>query len=356
MTANQLRPPGYSFCIITAGQRRAKLLNAIASINSQRLTTFEIIIAGSAWTSQLWHYVPMQQVAAEGRTSTLRNTAAERSRFDRLVFMDDDIILADGWAQRVEDFPHAWDLLQTRLLNLDGTRYWDSATIGGPRGHSLLDYGETEPNRYFTGGLIVTRAKVWTATPWDETLGFRQSEDVAFSRAVLGKGFRTQFCWDAIAVHNDLRYTQIGRRVFMRRPESATNWSEDRFRTCTVEDLVEQSIRDLSEGKITSAADRLRYALHKAPRFESASRLFAQLERRHGGKTDQGIWQPQPITRGCKEFPSRWLRHPPPRSRAPASGPTELSTHAPAPASQHLARANHADLPSQQTRQEGSRE
>lgn len=206
------RPTGWSFCLITDGRRVTLLLEALDSIRALGLPTYEIIVAGNVpeGLGPDVRVVPRPELAAAGRLGAMRNAACALARYDGLVVADDDMLFHADFADALQT-DGDWDVLCVRLLNPDGTRYWDWATIGGPRGHVLLDYDETDSHVYVTGGLAVMRAAVHRAVPWHEALGFYKGEDVEWSARLRAAGMRIRFNSRGKVTHQDSRYTQDGR-------------------------------------------------------------------------------------------------------------------------------------------------
>lgn len=206
------RLAGFSFCIITDGRRPALLREEIESIKALALEPSEIIVVGNVPASVTDDVITIDapDLAFAGRLGAMRNRACERARFDRLIVADDDMFFHPSFAAGMQAADDAFDVLCVRLLNPDGTRFWDWATIGGPRGHRLLDYGETDDHVYITGGLAIMRAYVHDRVPWDEARGFYQGEDVEWSARVRAAGFRIGFNAQATVTHRDARYTQQG--------------------------------------------------------------------------------------------------------------------------------------------------
>jgi hypothetical protein len=291
-----MRDPGYSFCIIAGGRRYHKLQQLIDSIHRQRIHTYEIIVVGDADDRPDVIYVPMKDAAKAGRTNLLRDTAGQRSKYDCIVFLDDDIILTPSWFEGVSRIASTSDLIATQLLNLDGTRHWDWSTVGGPRGHALLEYKDSDVFAYLPGGLTVVHACVWETVRWDSNLGYGQKEDVVFSRTAFMKGFTCRLCIESIGIHNDERYTQIGRMNARRSDEGAALWLADGLRDMTLDQLMVRAGRELVKKRLPEAVDCLRYALYKEPSFQPAQWQLSALESWCGGSVEGGRWHPKPIT------------------------------------------------------------
>jgi glycosyltransferase involved in cell wall biosynthesis len=205
---------GYSFCIITHGQRPAKLERLIASIHAQRLPAYEIIVCGllpAGWTPAGYTFVCCEAGARGGRLGLLRNTAARLAAFDTLVILDDDLYLHDDFGAGLANYGPDFDLLSCRILNPDGTRFWDWKAH---HGHDwLLDYGETSPHVSLTGGFVVMRRAAFERVQWDEARGFYQAEDVDFSERARAVGLRIAFNPYSTVTH-DGPYTQRGKGVY----------------------------------------------------------------------------------------------------------------------------------------------
>jgi glycosyltransferase involved in cell wall biosynthesis len=289
-----LRRPGYSFCIISGGHRPEKLVRFIDSIHAQHIPEYEIVVAGIAEEREDITYVPMAEAAENGRTSVLRNAAAERSCHQHIAFADDDLVLLPGWFDGLEPHVKEADLLTTRLINPDGTRHWDWATHGGPMGHRMLDYGKIDSHLYLTSGLLVVRASVWESIRWDEELGFQESEDIDFSQRAFQAGHRVHFCNESITLHDDPRYTQVGRVILQRSTRGVRRWCRGDLARADLDVLLQTALEELKEGRIADAADCLRAALLARPDHRRASRLWGGLVRRHGGSTDSGDWISRP--------------------------------------------------------------
>ena len=202
--------PGVSFCIITDGRRHDQLLTEIASIRALQLPAYEIIVSGTLFSPiDGITFVDSTAYALAGCLGAMRNRACAVARFDRLVVADDDLRFHRDFAI-VADRQLSYDVLCARILNIDGTRYWDWATHGGPGGHRLLAYDETDSHVYMCGCLAIMHHRVHDAEQWAEDRGFYQAEDVEWSERVRAAGFRIEHTSMATVTHCDERYTQRG--------------------------------------------------------------------------------------------------------------------------------------------------
>jgi hypothetical protein len=209
------RAPGFSFCLITDGLRPQQLAAEIVSIRALQLPAYEIIVSGRVpFALEGVQIIDAASHALACQRGAMRNRACAAAQYDHLIVADDDMRFHADFINGLKYLTaHAddVDVLCVRLLNPDGTRHWDWATYGGPRGHVLLSYDETDPFVYVTGGLVIMKAAVSDAVQWDPEARF--GEEIDWSAKVRAAGYRIGFCADATVTHEDPRYTQVGHGI-----------------------------------------------------------------------------------------------------------------------------------------------
>jgi glycosyltransferase involved in cell wall biosynthesis/Tfp pilus assembly protein PilF len=205
------RESGWSFLIITNGKRPRKLVREIESIRSLGIPDHEILVGGEppGDLPEGVGVVPAIDAARNGRLGEMRNALTAAARYDHLVVVDDDFIFHPDFYTGIQRFGEDWDALSVRILNPDGSRFWDWATHGGPRGHVLLDYDDTDDHVYITGGLILLKAQVTDRVKWDDGRGFYQGEDIDFSSRLRTAGIRPLFNRHSTTTHDDGLYTMV---------------------------------------------------------------------------------------------------------------------------------------------------
>ena len=210
---------GISFCIPTNGKRPEKTKLLLKSIRKQVGKQFEIILCGDIdnFTDETGVILIDQKEAAHSRkVALLRNKAAEMARFGVIAWCDDDILLDSCWMANTLEHSkkNGWNVLGNVMLNPDGTRQWDRATLNP---HVLVDYDDrSNNNMYQSSGFFLARRKVWKDVKWDETklvYADRDSqsipEDVQYSLDCQKAGYILSFNKDALVWHNDENYTAI---------------------------------------------------------------------------------------------------------------------------------------------------
>jgi hypothetical protein len=205
-----------TFGIITDGKRLTKLTHCVQSIRALNVPTSEIIIAGDVPVIDGVTCLQMPDKAKGGNLGAMRNAICKEAKYNNIVICDDDIFYHPDWYIGFEKFiiEHPdYEVASCRLLNPDGTRNWDWVTTGGPRGHILLEYYETDKFQYITGGIIIIRKSVASRIGWNDTLGFNQGEDVEFSRRLQEAGIGLTMNRYSTATHDDPTYTSNGRTM-----------------------------------------------------------------------------------------------------------------------------------------------
>lgn len=202
----------YSWGIITDGREPQKLDALIASIHALKIPDYEIAVSGNTLPGlDVDCVIPMPHTARQGRLGALRNGVCSVLSGDVLVICDDDMLFHPDWYEGMQKFGDDFDLLSCRILNPDGTRYWDwKWHRGGVNG--LLDYSETSPDVSLTGGLTIMKAYVKAKIDWNDELGFNQAEDVDFTSKAKAAGFRVAFNPHSTITHTG-PYTQVGQGV-----------------------------------------------------------------------------------------------------------------------------------------------
>jgi len=204
----------YSFCIITDGKEPEKTLRLVASIRSQNIPEYEILIGGDVpdeLARAADKTIAMPEKARMGRLGAMRNALVREAKGNVLAVLDDDLVLHPDWYAGMVKYGDDFDVLACRILNPDGSRYWDwKIHIRGY--NELVPYNETPRNISLTGGVCIARAAVLNSVQWDEQRGFYQLEDVDFTDRIKQAGFRIAFNPYSTTTH-DAPYRQDGRFV-----------------------------------------------------------------------------------------------------------------------------------------------
>tara|TARA_Y100000310_G_scaffold301781_1_gene338548 strand:+ start:779 stop:2767 length:1989 start_codon:yes stop_codon:yes gene_type:complete len=242
---------GISFCIPTNGKRLEKTNMTIRSIEKQKWGSvpYEIIACGDVKNlkeSKNLKLINKKLDAGVGKVATLRNAAADTAQHETIVFCDDDILLEPDWLERTIEFSEnsGWKVLGNKILNPDGSRHWDRATLA-PR--VLVDYSHpaSDKNLMQTSGFLLVRKSIHTETKWDETKIVHADrnkqgipEDVQYNLDLHKKDIPLSFNESATIWHNDDRYTQVKNATLLKEVIQETH-------NITVENFFDEKFKEL---------------------------------------------------------------------------------------------------------------
>ncbi len=200
------KKPFVSICIITnsdmPGQeiRKSYLSRLIRSVTVAGFPKehFEIIVTGAVDEIEgEVRKIDMRTAAAEGRVCALRNAAIAVARGDVIIHCDDDVIFTPGyWNALSEYFEKPWDILCTKLLNPNGSRYWDWAAFYRGKGQTLLPYDVQDTNVFATGGHSIYRKTVFEKVQWNESKRHGDNEEYEFAESARNTGGSTVASWE----------------------------------------------------------------------------------------------------------------------------------------------------------------
>jgi len=211
--------PFVSFCFITNGAKPEKLRLALESVRALNIPKYEIILSGRPpieFAAKDVKFVELPDAADNGQLGAMRNAACRIATGDLFVVSDDDMLFQADFYQGLCAFGPDFDVAGCRVLNTDGSRFWDYAVVNSPTGHHLIPYSQKSDFVYITGGLAIVRPHLFAAVQWDSERGFYRDEDVDFTKRVRDAGFRIGFNQQSSVIHNDDLYFRLDNRVELR--------------------------------------------------------------------------------------------------------------------------------------------
>jgi len=209
------RPDGYSFCIITDGKDPGLTLREIASIHALGMPSYEVVLGGR-WRGPTdgmkCSFADLSQLADTGRIGEMRNVLGQQATQGHIIFADDDLVFNGDFYEGLLRYGEDYDALSCRILNPDGTRYWDWKKHVNGKDY-LLPYHLSSPWVSLTGTFSILKADLFDSIKWNPLLGFYAGEDVDFSERLRAGGARIRFNPYSSILHDDDRYYQFGRSV-----------------------------------------------------------------------------------------------------------------------------------------------
>jgi hypothetical protein len=282
-----------SFCIITNGKRDRLMGTVIRAIKAQEIPRYEIIVAGVFRDEPGIVYLPAADAANNGRLGEMRNLAVARASGENIVMLDDDIILSPDWYRNFTAYAHPFDILTSQIRLPDGGRYYDHATVGGPKGLTFLDPDQDDDHVFMTGGGgWVMKNRVASSVAWDPQRAFYQEEDVDFSRRCQAKGFKISHNHAMVVYHADPSYTNIGKALRRRGEGRSQLWVLRELDGLTAPGIVKKIIQLRRGGQRTEAADVIRMAIRQGKSAWLFKLMWQALLSQSGGELPDTSWSP----------------------------------------------------------------
>jgi len=188
-----------SYAIITKGDRPDKLKALIDSIRTQPHEC-EITIAVET---------------GAGCLGLLRNQVCRSAKYPILAVCDDDLILDSDFIPGLLGFTEPWGVMCPKVLNPDGSRYWDWREVT-ENGQRMLEYHIPDAGNMIPPGCcVLLKREVFEHVKWDETIPFYTApfEDIDFGIRLHEAGYKCTMNPFMTVHHNDERYYQTGNTV-----------------------------------------------------------------------------------------------------------------------------------------------
>ena len=309
-----------SFVVISNGKKIDKTNLVLKSIVYQNIPRYEIILCGDYDINKVPKlaqanlvYAKNKPAADAGLLGEMRNMGCKRAKYKHVVILDDDMTLSTSWYKNLLKYGEDFDILTSKVILPDGTRFWDHATYCPPDasfppcyGHVILEANETDEHVYMSGGQAwIMKSYVSKRIKWDTKMstGYRanmknleeyaqgkHNEDTDFSKKCRDAGFKVKHNHDMIAFHNDARYTCVGRICGMREEDKTHEWVKDVDMYKPASEINDFALSFWEKGWISETADVLRCGLFF--HFNNALLLesLKKVEDRKGGKLSDNNW------------------------------------------------------------------
>ncbi len=188
----------FTFGIITGGQNEEKIDIIIDSIEKQCIPLYEVIIVGKCNIQRKHtHIIPFNEIVKNGWITKKKNIIAKTATYDNIVYLHDYVMLDDDWYTGFCQYNEEFDVIVTKVKNLDGTRYKDwflfPFYIQGLHNRQKLNYNPNNGcllpynvksnsiiNNYILipGFYFIVKRNVINKFILDENLSWGQGEDV----------------------------------------------------------------------------------------------------------------------------------------------------------------------------------
>ncbi len=120
-----------------------------------------------------------------------KNLIVESSTAENLLVAHDRYEMPAAFLDQMFEFGADFSVIAPAQANLAGQRFPDWVALSSQWSLTpcnLLQYGDYSPHLYVNGGVIISKRRVLTDTPWNNLLFWSQAEDVELSRSLTDKG------------------------------------------------------------------------------------------------------------------------------------------------------------------------
>jgi len=165
--------------------------------------------------------------------AVIRNRLLERAKGEIVIFIQDDIVVTEGWLQAHlaahELFTGAVIGHVTWYPQMEVTPYMRWLEQGG----HLLDFGslrdgqETDFWHFYMGNISIDRGLL-EGLRFDETSPTYGWEDIVFGYEFVRRGGRVSYCEAALAYHWD-DYREEDLETYMMKVAESAVWAEERY-------------------------------------------------------------------------------------------------------------------------------
>lgn len=171
----------------------------------------EIIVVGNVnFTNDEVIKLEELYLANMGMISKMRNIGADAATGDIIINADDDIFFPPKFKKRLFRFikrnPNIKSL-NTKVIGLNGSRYWDRAIHDRYGNSYMIDYKDSNEDLYYSGALIIRTKDFAQKYKWDDSLNYYQKEDVEYSNRIKEKGYSINVDSNNYVIHLDTEYT-----------------------------------------------------------------------------------------------------------------------------------------------------
>ena len=182
----------FTFGIVTSQQSQSTLYSVLNSILQQNIQPekFEVIIIGG---NEIKHprirWYSFDETIKSGWITKKKNMITQYSTKENIVFMHDYITLDKEWYNKWCSFGNSWDIAMNRIELLTGERAIDWIGLPTDRiyGNVLLPYEYSNPKgMYIPGNYWIAKRNLMKKYPLNEELTWGQTEDIEWSKRVLG--------------------------------------------------------------------------------------------------------------------------------------------------------------------------
>ncbi len=181
----------FTFGILTKYDNETQLREVIDSIHALKIPNYQVLIIGEQKRegAEKERYIWFEDSIKPGWITRKKNLLARAANYQNIVLMHDYFVFDKDWYNNFLEFGNNWDICSCSQFLINGKRHftdwvtWDSPIF--PR-YTSLNYDDWSHVHYMyqSGGFTVAKTQLVIDNPFNEELGWGQSDDVEWSLRV----------------------------------------------------------------------------------------------------------------------------------------------------------------------------
>ena len=166
----------------------------IQSIHNLEIPEYEIIVVGGRELDEKWIYFDEDECI--DCITLKKNIITENAKYDIIVYLHDYFIFTKKWYKEFIKFGNDWDIQLNPILRPDKQRYldWMQGYMSEDYIFKYKDYDEVwDSESYISGAYFIAKKWVMQLCSFDETLKWRQGDDIEWSKLLHKNNIKIKF-------------------------------------------------------------------------------------------------------------------------------------------------------------------
>ena len=187
---------GWTFGIVTNGQRDTWVDELIESIQAQNVEDYEILVCGTYSNQNNYdiNHIEFNGDENRGWITKKKNLIIQNSAKDNICILHDRMRLDAAWYEGMKQFGNDFEFQYCSTYSIDNTTEHNSAlgayVEGGYMRICNMPHGTYKTGLWIDGGQMIGKSKHLKENLLDEDMLIGEGEDVEWCRRVVSKGYQ----------------------------------------------------------------------------------------------------------------------------------------------------------------------
>lgn len=213
----------WTFGMVTNGVRRNFIERSIKSIRGLKIPYYEIIICGYCpkYKGKDIRYIEFRERDDKGWVTKKKNLIAENAKYTNLCIFHDRMVFNANWYKGMKKYGNSFEVLGCVQKLESGKRVGDWISGNVPlKDPGLIyrveeiDYRDWDKYVFIGGQLTIVKKYVWEDIPWNETLYWKEGEDIEYSYRLTERGYLPRFNPFSSCLSLSWGHGQLPRRIY----------------------------------------------------------------------------------------------------------------------------------------------